>query len=260
MRTFANVCKNVASYALPFLVLLLLWQLMVDVFKYPKFILPSPAVVINALCDIARWKWHTHIAVTAAEMLGGFLLSAGVGIILGMLIAASSFVYKLVMPFLVFFNSLPKIAMAPLFIIWLGYGIIPNMWISFFIAFFPVVIDTAAGIRAIDPEMLDLGRLFNASRLKIFLHVCLPNALPHIFAGLKVASTFSVIGAIIGEFIASTKGLAGIIIQAQTMLTTEAIFAALIWISALGLGLFGFVSLMERVFTPWAEAWRTAGR
>lgn len=252
----ANAVRDVVLYVLPFLVLLAFWQLLVVVFDYPKFILPAPADVVRALSNHVRWQWYAQATVTAIEIFGGFLLAVGLGITLGMLVAWSASTHKLLMPFLVFFNSLPKIAMAPLFIIWLGYGIIPNIWISFFVSFFPVVINTATGVRDIDPEMVDLGRLFNASKVKIFFRIRLPHALPHIFAGLKVASALSVIGAIVGEFIASTRGVAGIIMQAQTMLATEAIFGALIWISAMGLGLFGLVSLFERWLMPWAESRR----
>lgn len=248
-----RVTKDIVLYALPFLLLLALWQFFVVIFDYPKFILPAPAEVVRALSDNARWQWYTQVVVTAAEVFGGFFLAVALGIALGILVAWSDFTYKLLMPFLVFFNSLPKIAMAPLFIIWLGYGIIPNIWISFFVSFFPVVVNTATGVQNIDPEMVDLGRLFKASKIKVFFRIRLPNALPQIFSGIKVASTLSVIGAIIGEFIASTQGVAGIIIQAQTMLVTEAIFAALIWISVIGLGLFGLVSLFERWLMPWAE-------
>lgn len=248
-----RMLRNIAVYITPFIALLGLWQFLVSVLDYPKFILPSPFDVLAALGDSARWQWCSQAMTTGIEIIGGFFLAAAGGILLGMLVSSSPLLYRLILPFLVFFNSLPKIAMAPLFIIWLGYGVIPNIWISFFVSFFPVVINTATGVQHIDPDMLNLGRLYTSSTIKVFLRIRLPNALPHIFAGLKVASTLAVIGAIIGEFIASTRGVAGIIIQAQTMLATEAIFGALIWISAIGLGLFGFVTLLERWLMPWVE-------
>jgi len=192
--------------------------------------------------------------VTLTEMIGGFALSGVVGVVLGVMVASSPLIFKALMPFFVAFNALPKIAMAPLFLIWLGYGVIPNIVISFFISFFPVVLNTAVGVQMTEADMLLFGRLYSTSRIRLFLRVRLPYATPYILAGLKTASGLAVVGAIIGEFIASTRGVAAVIVQAQTMLATEAIFAALILISSIGLALYGGVSLLERVMLPWALA------
>jgi len=249
-----RLLKGSIPLVISLLGLFALWQLMVMVTKFPNFILPTPSSVFQALSNNTRWQWYNQALTTTFEILGGFTLAAVLGIIIGVLVAWSEFTNRLIMPFLVFFNSLPKIAMAPLFLIWLGYGVIPNIWISFFVSFFPVVVNTAAGVLEIDPEMVEFARLFKASKLTIYFRIRVPHALPYIFAGLKVASTLAVIGAIVGEFIASSRGLAALIMQAQTTLATEAIFGSLLWISVIGLGLFGLVSLLQKWLMPWAES------
>ena len=228
------------------------WQLIISLGHIKPFILASPGQVVAALMD-PKWQWFLQAEVTSIEVVGGFILAAIVGILLGMMISASSTLRSAFLPLLVVFNSLPKIAMAPLFIIWMGYGIIPNTVIAFISAFFPVVINTSVGLREIDPDMVALARGLRVPNLKIFLKIRLPNALPYVFSGLKVSSSLAVIGAIVGEFIASTRGLASIIMSAQGVLATDAILAALLWISAIGLGLYGFVVLLEHLFMPWAE-------
>lgn len=249
-----KLLKISAPAIMPFLVLLAIWQLIVMVTDLPNFILPTPISVWQALGDSARWRWFDQILATTSAVLGGYALGAVLGITIGIGIAWSTFTHRLLMPFLIFFNSLPKIAMAPLFLIWLGFGIIPNMWISFFICFFPIAVNTAVGVSEIDPEMIELGRLFKLSKLTMYRRIRIPHALPYIFAGLKVATSLAVIGVIIGEFIAASKGLAAVIIRAQAILATEAMFGALLWISVLGLGLYGLVSLLQKRIMPWAES------
>jgi len=155
------------------------------------------------------------------------------------------------MPVLVLFNTLPKIALAPLFVIWLGYGIWPNIVIGTTIAFFPMVVNTAVGLATADPEMLELVRSLKASRWQVFTKIRFPNAVPYIFTGLKLAATMSVIGAIVGEFVASERGLGALIITGGVTLETPSIFASLILISVLGLALYGVVVAAERVVAPW---------
>ncbi|HWM78249.1 MAG TPA: ABC transporter permease, partial [Methylomirabilota bacterium] len=157
-------------------------------------------------------------------------------------------------PFLVFVNTLPKVAVAPLFLLWLGYGILPNMLIGALIGFFPVVINTAVGLTQVDPEMLDLGRVFSAPKWKVFVKIRIPNAYPYILSALKVTATAAVVGAIVGEFVASQRGLGYVIITSQGSMNTPVAFAALVWISAVGLALYGAVVLAARWIAPWAEA------
>jgi NitT/TauT family transport system permease protein len=186
-------------------------------------------------------------------IFGAFLLAAVSGVLLGTLIAWSSVLGRALMPFLVFVNTLPKVAVAPLFLLWLGYGILPNMLIGALIGFFPVVINTAVGLSQIDDDMLDLGRVFNAPKWKVFAKIRIPNAYPYILSALKVTATAAVVGAIVGEFVASQRGLGYVIIASQSSMNTPLAFASLVWISVIGLVLFGAVAALSRILAPWAE-------
>jgi NitT/TauT family transport system permease protein len=159
---------------------------------------------------------------------------------------------RTIMPVLVLFNTLPKIALAPLFVIWLGYGVWPNIVIGTTIAFFPMVVNTAVGLATAEPEMLELVRSLRASRWQVFMKIRFPNALPYIFTGLKLNATMSVIGAIVGEFVASERGLGALIITGGVTLQTPSIFASLGLISVLGLVLYGIVVAVEQLVAPWA--------
>jgi NitT/TauT family transport system permease protein len=160
---------------------------------------------------------------------------------------------RTIMPVLVLFNTLPKIALAPLFVLWLGYGIWPNMVIGTTIAFFPMVVNTAVGLASAEPEILDLARSLRASQWQILRKIRFPNAIPYIFVGLKLNATMSVLGAIVGEFVASERGLGALVIAGGVTLETPSIFAALILISVLGLVLYGIVVAVERIVAPWAQ-------
>ena len=143
--------------------------------------------------------------------------------------------------------------MAPLFLIWMGYGIFPNMLMGALIGFFPVVINTAVGLSQVEADMLDLGRVFNAPKWKIFAKIRIPNALPYILSALKITATAAVVGAIVGEFVASQRGLGYVIVTTQSSMNTGVAFAALIWISTVGLVLYGLVVLLAHLWAPWAE-------
>src|SRR5690349_10078604 len=160
---------------------------------------------------------------------------------------------RALVPFLVFVNTLPKVAVAPLFLLWLGYGVLPNMLIGALIGFFPVVINTAVGLSQVDEELLDLGRVFNAPKWKVFATIRIPNAYPYILSALKVTATAAVVGAIVGEFVASQQGLGYVIITTQGSMNTPVAFAALVWISLVGLAVYGLVVLAARRIAPWAE-------
>jgi NitT/TauT family transport system permease protein len=250
-RVAAYVGQRLPSLVL-FIVLLVFWQLAVSVFGIREYLLPSPLSVVMALVagDI---PWARHVWVTAIEIFGAFAIATVVGVLLGTAIAWSNMLARALMPFLVFVNTLPKVAVAPLFLIWLGYGILPNMLIGALIGFFPVVINTAVGLTQIDQDMLDLGRVFNAPKWKVFAKIRVPNAYPYILSALKVTATAAVVGAIVGEFVASQRGLGYVIITTQSSMNTPVAFAALVWISILGLLLFGAVSVLSRILAPWAE-------
>jgi NitT/TauT family transport system permease protein len=235
-----------------FAALLLAWQAAGPLFGVREYLLPGPLAVARAALSPAI-PWHAHLWVTTLEILGGFALAGGAGVALGIAIAASPMAARALLPLLVFVNTLPKVAVAPLFLLWLGYGIVPNALIAALIGFFPVVINTSVGLTQIDDELLDLGRVFGAPAWKVFLKIRLPNALPYVLSALKITATAAVVGAIVGEFIASQAGLGMVIVNAQTNLNTPVAFAALVWISVVGLLLYGAVGLAARRWAPWAD-------
>ena len=235
-----------------FAVLILVWQLAVSFLGIREYLLPSPISVWRAMTS-STIDWAGHIWVTGLAIFGAFIIAAVGGIILGTIIAWSSFMSRALMPFLVFVNTLPKVAVAPLFLLWLGYGILPNMLIGALIGFFPVVINTAVGLSQIDDDMIDLGRVFNAPKWKVFAKIRIPNAYPYILSALKVTATAAVVGAIVGEFVASQSGLGYVIITSQSSMNTPLAFGALVWISVLGLLLFGAVAVLSKILAPWAE-------
>jgi NitT/TauT family transport system permease protein len=235
-----------------FAALLVIWQALPPVFGIREYLLPGPVAVVGAALNFSI-PWHTHLWVTTLEILGGFVLAGVAGVALGVAIAWSPTIARALVPFLVFVNTLPKVAVAPLFLLWLGYGIVPNVLIAALIGFFPVVINTAVGLTQVDDEMLDLGRVFGAPTWKVFLKIRLPNALPYVLSALKITATAAVVGAIVGEFVASQAGLGMVIVNAQTNLNTPVAFAALLWISIIGLALYGAVGLAARWWAPWAD-------
>lgn len=234
------------------------WWIVVKVFPIPQYILPSPESVVAASFE-GEIPWLSHALVTMIEIVGGFLIAAVVGVLLGTLIAWSRVLERALIPFLVFVNTLPKVAIAPLFLLWFGYGVIPNTMIAALIGFFPVVINTAVGLSQTSQDMIDLGRIFGATSWRMFRKIRIPEALPYILSALKVSASTCVIGAIVAEFIASQRGLGYVIINAQTTLNTPTAFAALLWISVIGLVTYGVVSLLGRWLAPWAEGDRASG-
>ena len=245
------LAKNLPAIGL-FLALVAAWQIAVSVFALREYILPAPLTVLKALSgtDI---PWAAHVWITALEIVGAFVLAGAVGVVLGIAVAWSPMLAGALVPFLVFVNTLPKVAVAPLFLLWLGYGIVPNMLIGALIGFFPVVINTAVGLTHVDEDLLDMGRVFSAPKWKVFAKIRIPNAYPYILSALKVTATAAVVGAVVGEFVASQKGLGFVIMTTQGSMNTPVAFAALVWISVVGLAVYGAVVLAARWIAPWAE-------
>ncbi|HOE89910.1 MAG: putative aliphatic sulfonates transport permease protein SsuC [Spirochaetes bacterium ADurb.Bin315] len=233
----------------------LLWEFSVVWFKVPEFVLPPPSAALKHLfikqAD-ANYNWPLHIRTTLQEFILGFCVTAVLGIGLAIIFVWSKKVKDMVLPLFTFINSLPIIAIAPLILLWMGYGIKTNILIAFLVSFFPVVINTMTGLDSIEDDLLDLIRYLNASKLQLFIKIRIPNSLPYIFSGLKICSTMSIVGAIVGEFIASDRGLGYIIISAQYTMSTPPIFSSLIVISLAGAGLYWVVALAERLIMPWA--------
>lgn len=254
MRTPSWLRRNLASIVL-FLALLLLWQVAVSVLGMRAYILPSPAAVLRALLSF-EIPWFRHLWVTTAEILGGFVVAGAVGVALGIGIAWSPLLARALVPFLVFVNTLPKVAVAPLFLLWLGYGIIPNILIAALIGFFPVVINTAVGLTQVDEELLDLGRVFGAPKWKVFVKIRIPNGLPYILSALKITATAVVVGAIVGEFVAAESGIGRLLLSANGNMDTELLFAGLLALVVVGLVLFLAMEALERLMVPWRVSQR----
>ena len=227
------------------------WEAVIRLFKVPTFVLPAPSAIVGSL--VANWQPLGRAAqATSLEVLFGFVLSAIVGILVALIIVRFERFGRALYPLIVLFQNVPKIALAPIFILWFGYDLSPKVLLIVVIAFFPVTIDMLAGLQSVEPSFVALMRSVGARPGKILLRVRIPHSLPHLMAGLKVAITFSVIGAIVGEFAGANQGLGYVIQFASTQLDTPLIFAALVVVSVLGLAFYYVVELAERWLVPWA--------
>ena len=236
-------------------ILLVLWDLAIRAFRIPPYLIPAPEAVVKQL--YLEWpKLWREALVTTYATLGGFALSIAFGIPMALLIAYSRTIESFVYPLLVFSQSVPKIAIAPLFVVWFGFGIIPKVICAFMLGFFPVVVSTVMGFKSVDPDMLDLARSMKASRLATFMRISLPQALPSIFAGLKVSVTLAVVGAVVGEFVGSNSGIGYLLQIANGNFDLPLMFAALTILSLVGVILFALVDLVERFMIPWHASQR----
>jgi NitT/TauT family transport system permease protein len=235
---------------------LLVWELGVKFGNVPPYLLPPPSVIARTLFN----DWYViylNTGPTLIAILGGFALSVIIGVPLAILIVFSRVAERLIYPPMVASQAIPKIAIAPLFIVWMGYGIMPKLWIAFLIAFFPIVIDTVIGLRSVSPEMLQLGRSMGGGTLRVFLKLRLPNALPNLFGGMKVAIALAVVGAITGEFIGSQAGLGYLLTSASGQMDTALVFAVLVTISVIAMVLFAIIEGLERLAIPWHSSMRS---
>lgn len=234
---------------LPLLVaggVLLLWEIGVRVAGIPAVILPSPSAILELVFDKHEILLR-HAIPTTLESAGGFLLASAVGILIAILLTYSEIARQALFPNLVFFQLIPKIALAPLFIMWLGIGSQSRLAFSVFISIFPIIIATTAGLSAADPNAVRLCRSLTASEWQIFTNIRFPSALPYIFSGMKIGITLSIIGVIIGEFITSQRGLGYLIIFATSRADTVVAMAAIVVLCASGLLLYGAVALAEKL-------------
>ena len=233
------------------LVVLLLWEAVVRVFSVSAFIVPAPSAIAAAL--VREWGSLADAAlVTAREILVGFVASAAVGVGLALLIVRFGWLGRAFYPLIVLFQNVPKVALAPIFILWFGYGLAPKVGLIMVIAFFPVTLSMLAGMESVDPSLLALMRSVGTGATDILFKIRVPHSLPSLMAGLKIAATFSVIGAIVGEFAGASAGLGYVIQFASTQLDTPLVFAALVIVSILGVGFYYATEMFERLVVPWA--------
>jgi NitT/TauT family transport system permease protein len=233
-----------------FLAIFLLWELCCWLFKVPDFILPSPSVIIDKIAT-SWWLLLVNGLVTAQEIVLGFGMSVVIGIPLAVLVVYSRVFERVAFPFMVSLQTIPKVALAPILVMWLGYGILPKVMVAFLISFFPIVIGAVVGMRSAEKEMIYLVQSMGANELTTFLKIRLPRALPSIFGGLKVGIGQAVVGATVGEFIAAERGLGYLQLISQVRLDTALLFAAVVVLSLLGVLLFNIVAWVERLALPW---------
>jgi len=236
--------------------ILLLWEATVYVFSLPEYILPSPFVIIKAFFNLLGLLC-THAIITMYESLVGFLLAIVFAVLLAVIVVWSKGVEKTVMPLLVFFQTTPKIAIAPLFLVWFGFGYFPKIIICFWIAYFPIAISTITGLKDVEPDMVDLMKSMSASTLQSFIKVRIPNSLPYFFSGLKLGGVVAVLGAIVGEFVGSDAGLGYLITMAQHNQDVKLLFSVVIILAILGRSIFALICLLERYAISWHVVIRT---
>jgi NitT/TauT family transport system permease protein len=222
----------------------LAWYLAVKFGNIPAFVLPSPLATVATLAN-ERYDWWTNTAVTTVEIFGGFIIATALGVFFALIFTWSRWGLALLMPLLVTFNMIPKVALGPLIIVWMSYGVVTNVVIAFAIAFFPILLTTLRGLRETEPELLELVNALHATRWQIFTRIQLPGSLPYLFSGMKVGSVLAVAGAIVGEFIGSEAGLGYLMLQVQVRLDTAAMMMAVLLISAIGIVLYGLVAALE---------------
>jgi NitT/TauT family transport system permease protein len=235
-------------------VFVLAWEGIVQAWRIPEFLVPAPSAIGRALAaGLTSGLYLDHFGVTLYESLLGFLIAAAAGIACGTVIAQFRVVEQTLYPYLVALQTLPKIAIAPLLIVWLGFGITSKVVIAALVAFFPILVNVIVGLKTVDASKLDLMRSLDASRWQTFRYVTFPNALPFVFAGLDIAIVFSVLGAIVGEFVGSQRGLGNLILQFHTSLDIAGMFAVLLLLAALGVGLHLVIQTIQRRVIFWAQ-------
>ncbi len=239
---------------LPWLVvagIFMFWQLAVAAFRIESFVLPSPTSIFAAF-----WQWHTIILINAWQTLLttciGFFFAIIIGLLLGVAIGSSSLVYDGLYPALVGFNTIPKVAVVPILIIWFGVGSIPAIITAFLLAFFPILVNVATGIATVEPELQDVLRALGASKWQTIRKVGLPRAMPYFFASLKVAITVAFVGSIIAETVGSNAGIGNFMLVASSRFEVPLAFAGLLVTGAMGIAMYAIAGAIESRMTGWA--------
>jgi NitT/TauT family transport system permease protein len=246
---------RIAAVAYPlaaFTVLLLLWQFGVRAAGVPEYILPVPSEFLAKLWQ-SRPLITQHTLITAHEIVLGFCMATAISIPLGFLIVSLRPIERAVYPLIVFFQLVPKIAIAPLFVVWFGFGLFPKVLLTFLLCFFPTLVASMAGFRALDERVLYLTRSMGATWWQTFRYVRLPAALSYIFAGLKVSIVFAATGAIVGEFVGANAGLGYLLLRGTSYLDMPLIFAVLVALSVIGIAFSYVVQFAERWLMPWTR-------
>jgi NitT/TauT family transport system permease protein len=229
----------------------LLWELCVIAFKIESFVLPAPSAIFAAAWE---WQWALldNAWQTFMETAIGFLFAIAFGLFAGVAIGSSSLVYDGLYPALIGFNTIPKVAVVPILVIWFGIGTVPAVITAFLLSFFPILVNVATGIATVEPELKDVLRALGASRWQVITKVGLPRAMPYFFASLKVAITVAFVGSIVSETVAANKGIGNFMLVASSRFEVPLAFAGLLVTSAMGIGMYAIAGVVERRMTGWA--------
>lgn len=234
------------------LALFAIWEAATRLFAIPVFILPSPTVIAEAMYNFWPAIWKNSI-VTLWTTLAGFLLAVVGGLALGILVGWSKTIYAGLYPLMIGFNSIPKVAVVPVLVIWFGIGVVPAILTAFLIAFFPVVVNVATGLATIEPETEDVLRALGASKMDVMLKIGIPRALPYFFGSLKVAITLAFVGSVISETIAANAGLGHMMLAAQSQFNVPLVFGGLVALAILGIVMYAIMAYIEKRMTGWAH-------
>jgi len=255
-RTFLDVLDRQRGWVVLISVgtVLLIWQILVWVFKFPAFILPSPwEVVMRFGTAIADGSLLRNAEFTLLEVILGLIIGCLLAIIMGYFLGRSRLLERIISPILVASQAIPVVAVAPLLVIWFGPGLVSKVLICALIVFFPVLVNTVVGIRAVSEHLRDLMKSFQATRIQVLRYLEVPGAMPIFLGGLRIGATLSVIGAVVGEFIGSDRGLGFLISIARGQYDTALVFVAILTLIILALALYGAVLLMEHYFLKWQK-------
>lgn len=234
------------------LVVLLAWQFLPAWLNTPSYVMPVFSDVLRALTDPAAFpRYVSNAAVTMTEVMLGLAIGVSLGLVLAIVLSEMPRVYAVVFPYVVAIESIPKVAVAPLFVIWFGFGLTSKVIVVVMLAFFPVLVNTIHGLRAVERDHIDLFRVNGSGPVQMRLRLMIPSALPQIFSGLELAVANAMVGAIVAEFVGAQQGLGMLILQAQGRMETAAVFALLIILSALGILLNVSVRALRRVVVSW---------
>jgi NitT/TauT family transport system permease protein len=248
--SFRNSLSAIMWPVISFILLMVLWQIAIAVFRIPEFILPPPSAFFARLYESRSLIWDQAL-VTGNEVLLGFLSAAAVSIPLALLIVSVRALERGLYPLIVFLQLVPKIAIAPLFIVWFGFTLFPKILLTFLLCFFPILVDSMTGFKAIDPRLLYITRSMGASKWQTFRYIRLPAAMPFIFSGLKVSIVLAPTAAIVAEFVGANQGLGYLLLRGTSYMDTSLIFASLVALAVMGLVFNYIVEGGEQIVMPW---------
>ena len=254
-RTEPSRARRVLTPLLTIVALLALWQAVVVVGIVPNFLLPTPVQVVQALVEDAALL-ASHCVTTLAEAAVGLAAGVALGFVFAVLMDRFESFYLAFEPLMTISQTIPTVAIAPLLVLWLGYGALPKVVLVIISTFFPITVSLASGFRSVDPDVIDLMRTMNASRWQIFWYAKLPAAADQFFSGLKISATYAIVGAVIAEWLGGNEGLGVYMTRVRKSFSYDCMFASIIVISALSLGLMKLVELAQRACMPWKRAER----